>query len=150
MKSLLQNTCILFLFSAVFSASSYADKNIQEIIVTSDFRESQLKTVSTSVSVIDAEVISQRNSSHLEQILALAPNVNFAAGASRGRYFQIRGIGERSQFVDPLNPSVGTYVDGIDFTGFGGAATLLDIDQVEVLRGSQGTRFGANALGGCY
>ena len=96
--------------------------------------------------MIDAEVISQRNSNHLEQILALAPNVNFAAGASRGRYFQIRGIGERSQFVDPLNPSVGTYVDGIDFTGFGGAATLLDINQVEVLRGSQGTRFGANAL----
>ncbi|MGB1328199.1 MAG: TonB-dependent receptor, partial [Porticoccaceae bacterium] len=81
-------------------------------------------------------------------LLSLAPNVNFASGASRGRYFQIRGIGERSQFVAPLNPSVGTYVDGIDFTGFGGAATLLDIDQVEILRGSQGTRFGANALAG--
>jgi outer membrane receptor protein involved in Fe transport len=148
MKSLLQNTRILFLFSAVFSASSYADKDIQEIIVTSDFREGLLKNIPTSISVIDAEVISQRNSNHLEQILALAPNVNFSAGASRGRYFQIRGIGERSQFVDPLNPSVGTYVDGIDFTGFGGAATLLDIDQVEVLRGSQGTRFGANALAG--
>ena len=148
MKSLLQNSRILFLFSAVFSASTYADKNIQEIIVTSDFREGLLKNIPTSISVIDAEVISQRNSNHLEQILALAPNVNFAAGASRGRYFQIRGIGERSQFVDPLNPSVGTYVDGIDFTGFGGAATLLDINQVEVLRGSQGTRFGANALAG--
>ena len=148
MKSLLQNSRILFLFSAVFSISTYADKNIQEIIVTSDFREGLLKNIPTSISVIDAEVISQRNSSHIEQILALAPNVNFAAGASRGRYFQIRGIGERSQFVDPLNPSVGTYVDGIDFTGFGGAATLLDINQVEVLRGSQGTRFGANALAG--
>jgi len=148
MKSLLQNTRILFLFSAVFSASSYADKNIQEIIVTSDFRESQLKTVSTSISVIDTEVISQRNSNHLEQILALAPNVNFSAGSNRGRFYQIRGIGERSQFADPLSPSVGTYVDGIDFSGFGGAATLLDIDQVEILRGSQGTRFGANALAG--
>ena len=148
MKFLLKNSRLLILFSAVFSASSYADKKIQEIIVTSDFRESQLKTIPTSISVIDAEVISQRNSNHLEQILALAPNVNFSAGASRGRYFQIRGIGERSQFVDPLNPSVGTYVDGIDFTGFGGAATLLDIDQVEILRGSQGTRFGANALAG--
>jgi iron complex outermembrane recepter protein len=148
MKSLLQNSRVFFLFYAVFSASSYADKNIQEIIVTSDFRESQLNTIPTSISVIDAEIISQRNSNHLEQLLILAPNVNFSAGASRGRYFQIRGIGERSQFVDPLNPSVGTYVDGIDFTGFGGAATLLDIDQVEILRGSQGTRFGASALAG--
>ena len=72
MKSLLQNSRILFLFCAVFSASTYADKNIQEIIVTSDFREGLLKNIPTSISVIDAEVISQRNSSHLEQILALS------------------------------------------------------------------------------
>ncbi|MGB2102695.1 MAG: TonB-dependent receptor, partial [Porticoccaceae bacterium] len=121
---------------------------LEEVVVTSDFRAAQLKNIPTSISVIDAEIIQQRNSRHLEDLLSLTPNVNFASGASRGRYFQIRGIGERSQFVAPLNPSVGTYVDGIDFTGFGGAATLLDIDQVEVLRGSQGTRFGANALAG--
>ena len=138
----------LFLFSLVSVSQSYADKAIEEITVTSDFRESQLKNIPTSISVIDSEVINQRNGRHLEELLTLTPNVNFASGASRGRYFQIRGIGERSQFVAPLNPSVGTYVDGIDFTGFGGAATLLDIDQVEVLRGSQGTRFGANALAG--
>lgn len=136
------------MFSLVSVSQSYADKAIEEITVTSDFRESQLKNIPTSISVIDSEVINQRNGRHLEELLTLTPNVNFASGASRGRYFQIRGIGERSQFVAPLNPSVGTYVDGIDFTGFGGAATLLDIDQVEVLRGSQGTRFGANALAG--
>jgi len=135
-------------FSLIGISFASSETSIEEIIVSSDFREAQLKNIPTSISVIDSEVISQRNSAHLEQILALAPNVNFSAGASRGRYFQIRGIGERSQFVAPLNPSVGSYVDGIDFTGFGGAATLIDIDQVEVLRGSQGTRFGANALAG--
>ena len=138
----------LFCISLVGISSSYADDAIEEIIVSSDFREAQLKTISASISVINSDVINQRNSRHLEDLLALAPNVNFAAGASRGKYFQIRGIGERGQFVAPLNPSVGTYVDGIDFTGFGGAATILDIEQVEVLRGSQGTRFGANALAG--
>ena len=138
----------LFCISFVGMSSSYADDAIEEIIVSSDFRESQLKNISASISVINAGVINQRNSRHLEDLLVLAPNVNFAAGASRGKYFQIRGIGERGQFVAPLNPSVGTYVDGIDFTGFGGAATILDIEQVEVLRGSQGTRFGANALAG--
>ena len=141
--------CIpVYLYALLGASLVNAETSIEEIIVSSDFRQEQLKNIPTSITVIDSEIIDQRNSGHLEQILALAPNVNFAAGASRGRYFQIRGIGERSQFVDPLNPSVGTYVDDIDFTGFGGAATLLDIDQVEVLRGSQGTRFGANALAG--
>ena len=149
MKPLLHTIIFKLILSSLFIIPpSFAEVDLEEVIVTSDFRESQLKNIPTSISVIDSKVINQRNSRHLEELLALAPNVNFAAGASRGKYFQLRGVGERSQFVAPLNPSVGTYVDGIDFTGFGGAATLLDIDQVEVLRGSQGTRFGANALAG--
>lgn len=149
MKPLLHTIIFKLILSSLFIIPpSFAEVDLEEVIVTSDFRKSQLKNIPTSISVIDAKVINQRNSRHLEELLALAPNVNFAAGASRGKYFQIRGVGERSQFVAPLNPSVGTYVDGIDFTGFGGAATLLDIYQVEVLRGSQGTRFGANALAG--
>jgi len=121
---------------------------INEVVVNADFRVSELKTMPASISIVNAQTLNQRGSQHIEEILALVPNINYAAGASRGRYFQIRGIGERSQFVAPLNPSVGTYVDGVDFTGFGGAATLLDGQQIEFLRGSQGTRFGANALAG--
>jgi iron complex outermembrane receptor protein len=148
-KSFKKRTMYPMLLSILAGYLSVAQaENIEEIIVNSDFREAELQEISASISVVGSDVINQRNSRHLEDIIALIPNSNYAAGASRGRYFQIRGIGERSQFVAPLNPSVGTYVDGIDFTGFGGAATLIDIDQVEVLRGSQGTRFGANALAG--
>ena len=139
----------LFFVTAIFlSVVSSANDSIEEVIITSDFRELELQTIPASISVVSAGTINQRSSRHLEEVLAIVPNVNYAAGASRGRYFQIRGIGERSQFVAPLNPSVGTFVDDIDFTGFGGAATLLDVQQVEILRGSQGTRFGANALAG--
>ena len=88
-----------------------------------------------------AKPLPKRQAQHLEQLLNLAPNVNFSSGASRGRFLQIRGIGERSQFIEPLNPSVGILVDGIDFTGIAGAATTMDIAQVEILRGPHRARF---------
>ena len=124
------------------------ESTIEEIVVTSDFRDSTLLRTPASVTVLDSAAIAQRQARHLEQVLNLAPNVNFSSGASRGRFIQIRGIGERSQFIEPLNPSVGTLVDGIDFTGIAGAATTMDIAQIEILRGPQGTLYGANALAG--
>ncbi len=129
------------------SASS-SDALLPEVKVTADFRDAEINDIASSVSVIGEYAIEQRNAQHLEEILNLAPNVNYASGASRARFYQIRGIGERSQFVEPLNPSVGVLIDDIDFSGLGTAGTLLDVDQVEVLRGPQGTRFGANALAG--
>jgi outer membrane receptor protein involved in Fe transport len=125
-----------------------AQPSIEEVIVTAGFRDSDLLRSSGSISIIDAEVIRDRTAQHLEQLLNVAPNVNLAAGASRARFVQIRGIGERSQFVDPVDPSVGIVVDDIDISGLGAAATVLDIDQLEVLRGPQGTRYGASALAG--
>ncbi len=121
---------------------------IEEIIVTADFRQQGLNDIAASVRVLDAELMQRRNALHLEDVLLNAPNVNLAAGASRARYVQLRGIGETGQFVEPLNPSVGLLIDGIDFSGLGAAAMLYDIAQVEILQGPQGTRYGSNALAG--
>jgi outer membrane receptor protein involved in Fe transport len=74
--------------------------------------------------------------------------VNFSSGASRAHYVQIRGIGERSQFTTPVNPSVGIMIDGIDFSQSALGVTLFDVKQIEVLRGPQGTTFGANGMAG--
>ena len=76
------------------------------------------------------------------------PNLNWAGDTSRPRYFQVRGIGELQQYQGAPNPSVGFLIDDIDFSGLGTAATLFDLDHVEVLRGPQGTLYGANALAG--
>jgi len=123
-------------------------RSIEETIVIAYFRDIKLQKMPASVTVMTADDIASRGAQHLEQLLALAPNVNFSSGGSRTRYVQIRGIGERSQFSSPINPSVGTIIDGVDFSGIGSAGTLFDVERVEILRGPQGTRYGANALAG--
>jgi iron complex outermembrane receptor protein len=122
--------------------------DIEEIVVTADLRGGLLQEIPTSVSVIGRDAIAARGAQHIEEVLSRIPNVNFASGTSRARFFQIRGIGERSQFIDPLNPSVGFLIDNVDFSGAGSIGTLFDVSQVEVLRGPQGTRYGANGLAG--
>ena len=125
-----------------------AEGDLEEVVVTAEYRPVSVLELPTSVTVFNQQSIERRGAVHLEQLLNLAPNVNLSSGASRGRFVLIRGIGERSQFVEPINPSVGLIIDGMDFTGIGGAASTLDMQQVEILRGPQGTLFGANALAG--
>ena len=147
----LPNLCsaLLALCAAAFTLSSHAaEPSLDEIVVTAELLEQSALDLPNSVTVMDAELIQSRSAQHLEDLLNIAPNVNFASGASRGRFIQIRGIGERSEFQQPIINSVGLLIDGIDFTGIATAATTLDTRQVEVLRGPQGTLFGANALAG--
>jgi len=120
-----------------------------EVIVTTGFRPSSLTDSLGSSTVIDAGTIESRGAEHLEAVLGTAANVSMTSAASRARFVQIRGVGDLEQFVGPKHyPSVGVAVDGIDLGGIASAAMLFDVDQVEILRGPQGTRFGASALAG--
>ena len=140
---------LLSLISLQFVAPPLlAQPVLEEIIVTADFRQSAVEDIAASISVIDPDTMSKKNAQHLEDILLNAPNVNLASGASRARFIQIRGIGERGQFSEPLNSSVGLMIDGVDFSGIGTAGMLYDMEQVEILMGPQGTRYGSNALAG--
>lgn len=130
------------------AAADTSGPALEEIVVTGELRESTLMRAPVSVSVIDDVEIQRRNATHLEELLNVAPNVNYASGASRARFFQIRGIGERGQYAEPLNPSVGVILDDVDLSGAATAATLFDVRQVEVFRGPQSGRYGANALAG--
>ena len=122
--------------------------NCEEIVVTASFRRETLSSIPTSVTVLPEQVLQQASLQHFADVLGLVPNLNWSGGTSRPRYFQLRGIGELEQYQGAPNPSVGFLIDDIDFSGVGMPATLFDVDQVEVLRGPQGTRYGANALAG--
>lgn len=121
---------------------------LEEIVVRADLRERTTYDLPASISVLTRETIERIAPSHFEEASYLIPNLNFAGGSNRPRYFQIRGVGERSQYEGAPNPSVGFIIDDIDFSAIGGVALSWDIDQIEVLRGPQGTRYGANAIGG--
>lgn len=146
-------TMMLLLMIAAAARTASADENgsegqLEEIIVTAGLRTEAAIDVPTSVSVLDSATLQQAGQQQFQDVIALVPNLNWAGDTSRPRYFQIRGIGELEQYQGAPNPSVGFLIDDIDFSGLGTAATLYDIDQIEVLRGPQGTRYGANALGG--
>lgn len=122
---------------------------LEEVIVTAQFRDTELLKSTGSISVVQESLLFERGTRHLEEILNILPNVNFSSGASRARFIQVRGVGDLEQFVDPKYfPSVGVTMDDVDMNGIAAAAVMMDVQQVELLRGPQGTRFGTNALAG--
>jgi len=150
LRSLIGVSCLFVAIPVIVSipAVRAAAPALDEVVITATFRPASEMDVPASVSVLDAATLREAGQQHLEDVLALVPNLNWAGGTSRPRYFQIRGIGELEQYQGAPNPSVGLLIDDIDFSGLGSAATLFDVDHIEVLRGPQGMRYGANALGG--
>jgi iron complex outermembrane recepter protein len=130
------------------AGSTTTSQPLDEIVVTATLRSVPLEETPGSISVLSGETLRDAGQQHFEDVLALVPNLNWAGDTSRPRYFQIRGIGELQQYQGAPNPSVGFLIDDIDFSGMGSAATLFDVDHIEVLHGPQGTLYGANALAG--
>jgi len=139
---------IFFLCQLSLAAHATGEEDVDEIIVTADYRGRPATEVPANVSILDAAEISETAIQHFEELIGSLPNVNWSGDGHRAKYIQIRGVGELAQYQGAPNPSVGFVVDDIDFSGIGGIATLFDIDQIEVFRGPQGTRYGANALAG--
>jgi iron complex outermembrane receptor protein len=125
-----------------------ASEPLEEVVITARLRPTVLAETPVSATVLDAQTLRNAGVQHLQDVLGLVPNLNWASGTSRPRHLQLRGIGETDQWQGAPNPSVGFLIDGMDFSGVGMPATLLDLGQVEVLRGPQGTTLGANALAG--
>ena len=141
-------TFCLFVSKAVFAeAASPVIPPVEEIIV-SGFRDETARNLNASITVLNQDAIDSATLVHFEELVQLVPNMNLSGEGSRARYFQLRGVGEREQYEGAPNPSVGFIVDDIDISGVAGASSLFDMQQVDVLRGPQSTRYGSSAIAG--
>jgi len=124
---------------------------LQEVVVTAQYREEKLQDTPIAITAITADMIEQQGAQKLSDILTNAPSVVFrqqsaAFGESVTAY--IRGFGQ-ADFDPAFEPGVGLYIDDVYYPRLTGANfDLMDVERVEVLRGPQGTLEGRNSEGG--
>lgn len=124
-----------------------------EIIVTARRTSERLQDVPVAVTAFGGAQLATRNVDTLDQVAKYTPNIRFdaAAALSGGNYNAtvfIRGVGQ-NDFAIFSDPGVGFYVDDVYYArSIGGILDAVDVDNVQVLRGPQGTLFGKNTIGG--
>jgi iron complex outermembrane receptor protein len=130
-------------------APSDDSSTLGEVIVTAQRRTEDVKEVPTSISVLGGAALESSHVEGLEDISRAVPGLSFAAGGGPGLdNIEMRGVSSTSG-----SATVGIYLDDVPITVtnlYNGAVEprLFDMDRVEVLRGPQGTLYGASSMGG--
>ena len=135
----------LFLAPAAATAQAPLRTTLPTITVTAQKEPENPQDVPVSVTAVPKETLENAGVRSVSDAAAYAPNTYFneftARKLSNARF---RGIGS-----SPNNPSVTTYVDGVpQLNANSSSIELLDVDQIEFVRGPQSALFGRNALGG--
>ncbi|QXH46924.1 TonB-dependent receptor [Pseudomonas xanthosomatis] len=118
------------------------------VTVNARRREETAQSVPTPISVLDSETLETQRIYRVQDLQQLVPSTNVAYVHARQSSISIRGLGNNPA-SDGLEGSVGIYLDNV-YLGRPGMAVfdLLDVEQLEVLRGPQGTLFGKNTTAG--
>jgi iron complex outermembrane receptor protein len=153
-KSLLAGSALALTMSAAAQAeetAAPAKGEIQEIIVTAQYRAQRLQDTPIAITAVSGDMINQRSQTNLTDIANQAPSVTLrptTAAFGPAISATIRGMGQ-IDFNPAYEPGVGLYVDDVYYPRLTGANfDLLDVDRVEILRGPQGTLTGRNSEGG--
>jgi len=137
--------------SSVFATSALAQSGpvFEEVIVTAEKRSESLQDLSQAVTALTAADVEDRQLTSFVDLSAIAPGVNVAKNEGFKTVITIRGIGNEANQNAIANPSVSYHLDGVYIASpFALQTDFLDLEQIEVLRGPQGTLFGQNSTGG--
>jgi iron complex outermembrane recepter protein len=137
---------------AVAPAGSKDAAGLEEIVVTAEKRESTVQKTPISMTAVTQADIEAQGLSNFREIAEQTPGVSMKTSGPGQTEFEIRGLDATGGF----SPTVGFYLDDAPLTAPAQAAQgkvvvdpdLYDLNRVEVLRGPQGTLYGAGSMGG--
>ncbi len=123
---------------------------LEEVVVVARKVEQNLQEVPVAVTALNADQLQESSVLDLRDLSSIAPNLNITASGSGPQAITVSLRGQaQSGILITQDPSLGVYVDGFNNPRrLGLSGDLVDIQQVEVLRGPQGTLFGRNTTGG--
>lgn len=146
-------TCVALttvLASALPPPAAIADDqlSLEEIVVTAQKRSQSLQDVPIAIQALGADILEQNSVTSISDIGNLTPGLSICNSIQDGAEIAIRGIGTAVLGLG-FDQSVPLYLDGVYLgRGFDLIGDLMDIQQIEVLKGPQGTLFGRNAAAG--
>ena len=129
------------------------DDSIQEIIVTAQKKSERLQDVPVPVTVVDTEALATSGAGRIQDYYATVPGLSLNSFGGSPSYLTLRGLST----TDGTGPTTAMVIDDVPF----GASTAVNLGQfgypdidpsdlarIEVLKGPQGTLYGADSLGG--
>ncbi|OWK29882.1 TonB-dependent receptor [Sphingomonas mucosissima] len=123
---------------------------LQDIVVTAQRRSESLQNVPISITAADSDALASARVENVSNIQAISPSISFRVTniASSSANLIIRGLGTTGNSRS-FEGSVGVFIDGVYRSRAASALqNFLDIENLQVLRGPQGTLFGKNTSAG--
>jgi iron complex outermembrane receptor protein len=126
----------------------------EEVVVTAQKRTEAVQEIPASVTVIGGQLMEQQRADDFQDLVSMVPGLSTATGRPGVTRITLRGVN-----TGGVASTIGVYLDEVPFgssTGLANGAILsgdfdtFDIARVEVLRGPQGTLYGASSLGGVF
>ena len=147
-KLFLTSTFIVFTGLYVQDVISQESSNsrLEEVVVTAQKKEQGLSEVPISIQVLSDEMIESRGVTSMKHLAEYIPGLHISKGAGEWNVY-MRGMGSGTN--KGFSQSITTIVDGMPINqGSQYSSPLMDVERVEVLRGTQGVLFGKNTIGG--
>jgi iron complex outermembrane recepter protein len=133
--------------SALAQGAGYSSE-VEEVIVTAQKRSENLQTVAVAVSALDTQTLSRAGISTVNDVALKVPSLNVTESIPTQVSYKIRGLGNEAD-ITTFEPEVALFFDGAyRIKAPFGAADLIDVERIEVLRGPQPSLYGKNATAG--